>query len=535
MASNLSQLVERAGSGQRSKPLPKVLVVDDDTFNRTLFDKTLRSEGYETSAVESVAKARRLLTRAGVAAFACVLTDYHMPGETGIDLLKWLQAQKDAPATIVITADEEREVIRYSLRGGAVDFLEKPVSRQDLCRAIERAVQETHRLRKLRESREQVDEAVQINHLFQHVGQGMLGRQVRLAFHPKHEVGGDFINVLPKPGNDSGTVLLLGDVSGHDLRAGFVSAYFQGMARGLLMRETPLEQVIAQFNTTLAREWQVDSVKTGQRLAVGTSLALCAAEVNPQQGELRVVHCGFPSLWLLNRAGQVVRSGRGNPTLGWFEDWTFAAQTFALNKWDRLYVCTDGLHEYAAHQGVSVVAIADYLLRLSDDARAETLEKAQDDILVMSFDFDAAQAGATSAWRPVLGEQYAGNEAESIDRFQNIWRRSLQFALPKTAEDRLYDFLLCCREAVLNGLVHGCEGSADKIVDFSVSYNEETRVLIGRVADPGHGHSFDIEHRIDRLPRLEGAQLGLTIIRQLSDRAEIANNGSTVIFEFDLG
>ena len=59
-------------------------------------------------------------------------------------------------------------------------------------------------------------------------------------------VGGDFINVLPI--GDERFLFLAGDVSGHDVRAAFVSAYFQGMMRGLLEHNSSLQDVLQLFN-----------------------------------------------------------------------------------------------------------------------------------------------------------------------------------------------------------------------------------------------------------------------------------------------
>jgi len=56
-----------------------------------------------------------------------VLADYRMPGEDGIDLLNWLQVEDPSLATVIITGAAEKSVVEASLRGGASDYLEKPV------------------------------------------------------------------------------------------------------------------------------------------------------------------------------------------------------------------------------------------------------------------------------------------------------------------------------------------------------------------------------------------------------------------------
>lgn len=140
----------------------------------------------------------------------------------------------------------------------------------------------------------------------------------------------------------------------------------------------------------------------------------------------------------------------------------------------------------------------------------------------------------SSLSQSLIFENYSGNEAASIDRFQRVWRRTLQFALPVSFGERLYDLLLCCREGLLNALVHGCGAGADKIASISVSTDDSKTIVRVVIEDPGHGHDFNVEKRIERLSLMEGRELGLAIVHRLSDRIELQNRGSTLVFEFDL-
>ena len=64
---------------------------------------------------------------------------------------------------------------------------------------------------------------------------------VEVCWHPKHQVGGDLVNVMPL--GPQRFLVLVADVSGHDLKAGFISAFFQGVVRGLVEKQTPIEEV----------------------------------------------------------------------------------------------------------------------------------------------------------------------------------------------------------------------------------------------------------------------------------------------------
>ncbi len=118
----------------------------------------LTKRGYGVATADSAAVARDHLAGGRIHKFDCVITDYRMPGNTGLDLLRWIQAEDPALATIIVTAEGEKELVAASFRNGAVDFLEKPVALQDLQAAVARAVERTERQRHLNRSEAAIKE-----------------------------------------------------------------------------------------------------------------------------------------------------------------------------------------------------------------------------------------------------------------------------------------------------------------------------------------------------------------------------------------
>jgi len=114
-------------SERRSKD--KVLVVDDEQMIRYTLTEALRSWGYAVAEAGSVA--------AGLAAFDAeqpdmVLLDINLPDGSGLDALREIK-HRDADAIVVmITADVFIENTISALRGGAYDFIGKPVSLDEL-------------------------------------------------------------------------------------------------------------------------------------------------------------------------------------------------------------------------------------------------------------------------------------------------------------------------------------------------------------------------------------------------------------------
>ncbi len=502
-----------------------VLVVDDDPMGLRFFAHSLRKSGFEVFVANTVEEAKTLIEEHGGMKFECVLADYRMPAETGLDLLEWLRQQDPALATIIITAEGEKKLVTESLRGGAVDFLDKPITPAALAQAVARGTNLTRRQRSLMTADQGVRAASQIAPLFDsvHAPPSVRERFIHLL-RPRHAVGGDFVNVLPV--GEKRVAFVLGDVSGHDIRAAFVSAYFQGLARGLLESKASTADVVNFFNTILNKEFahNINGL-------VPTSLAVCAGVTDEAEGTVSIVNCGLPPPVLVTLDGRVKPLGSENPPLGWFPERSITGESVCAEGAGFLYVCTDGVHQYAEDSGLNVFSLIHRLLTAARTPSVAPDDQAADDLTVLRYQFPAGQDPHCME-QPIIYEQYHGHEHDVIDRLQNIWRRSLQYALPPVFENRIYDILLCCREAVLNALVHGCERSADKTCTFTVTYCEQPARVTVRVDDPGAGHAFDLDARLKKMAEHRGDKLGLAIMKNLSDAFRVENNGASVVCEF---
>jgi FixJ family two-component response regulator len=130
-----------------------VLVLDDDRSVRASLSRAVRSAGH---AVEAFGDANALLARlASVGVPCCILSDVRMPGMDGLALQQELRAS-GAPASIVfLTGFADVPLAVRAIKGGAVDLLQKPVSRDVLlasvATALERAREELERRRRMNE------------------------------------------------------------------------------------------------------------------------------------------------------------------------------------------------------------------------------------------------------------------------------------------------------------------------------------------------------------------------------------------------
>ena len=111
-----------------------VFIIDDDKDVRDALQMLLRAAGF---AVESFPSALAFLERPDRKAEGCIVADVRMPGLSGLQLLERLAAEGERMPVVVITGHGDVNACRRAFKGGAVDFLTKPVDEQVLIEAIE--------------------------------------------------------------------------------------------------------------------------------------------------------------------------------------------------------------------------------------------------------------------------------------------------------------------------------------------------------------------------------------------------------------
>ena len=112
-------------------------IVDDDVSVRKGLTRLVTSAGYR---VEVFASAREFLARPQQEDLSCVLLDVRMPGLTGLDLQEALAIAGRRLSIIFVSGHGDVVGSVRAMKGGAVDFLTKPIDARALLGAIERAV-----------------------------------------------------------------------------------------------------------------------------------------------------------------------------------------------------------------------------------------------------------------------------------------------------------------------------------------------------------------------------------------------------------
>ena len=123
--------------GEAMSAEPIVFLIDDDDGVRRSLDALLRSNGLKVAAFAS---ARDFLAQFDPDAAGCLVTDVRLPGMSGIELLQKLRMQNCHIPVVVITGHGDVPLAVEAMKGGAVDFIEKPFRDHVLLTAVRRAL-----------------------------------------------------------------------------------------------------------------------------------------------------------------------------------------------------------------------------------------------------------------------------------------------------------------------------------------------------------------------------------------------------------
>ena len=117
-------------------PLPRVLIVDDDSGQRSLLDSFLRGQGFEIVLAESGERALELLP---AGKFSMMISDVRMPGLSGLETLRRVRPQFPSLPVLLVTAYADIREAVGAMRDGALNYLAKPIDLDELLATVRQA------------------------------------------------------------------------------------------------------------------------------------------------------------------------------------------------------------------------------------------------------------------------------------------------------------------------------------------------------------------------------------------------------------
>jgi two-component system chemotaxis response regulator CheY len=125
-----------------------VLVVDDEANVRRLITITLTKSGYDVVEAEDGGQAIAALNAGDNPLMVdTILCDIRMPRINGLEAIEYFRSQYPSVPVVVLTGYPDVELAVALMKKGVLDYLVKPVSKEELVTVIQRSVQE-HRILK---------------------------------------------------------------------------------------------------------------------------------------------------------------------------------------------------------------------------------------------------------------------------------------------------------------------------------------------------------------------------------------------------
>ncbi|MFL9903080.1 response regulator [Paraburkholderia fungorum] len=121
-----------------------VYVVDDDGRVREALAALLRANGRDVQTFDS---GEAFLDTPHQNVVACLILDMRMPGMSGLEVQRLVRMDSPIPV-IFITGKADVPSTVLAMKGGAIDFLTKPLDEDALMRAVDAAIARAHVLRK---------------------------------------------------------------------------------------------------------------------------------------------------------------------------------------------------------------------------------------------------------------------------------------------------------------------------------------------------------------------------------------------------
>jgi DNA-binding NtrC family response regulator len=104
--------------------MTKILIIDDDEEDRTILGEYLESAGYLCTYAADAAAARKILRNKK---FPLILSDIHMPGESGLDFMKWALSENPETVGLIMSGLLTREIEKKAASIGVFCCLRKAV------------------------------------------------------------------------------------------------------------------------------------------------------------------------------------------------------------------------------------------------------------------------------------------------------------------------------------------------------------------------------------------------------------------------
>jgi len=134
--------------------MARILCLDDEPAVGLILQDTLERVGHEAVPAHNVPQALQALAVGGI---DLIISDYRMPGLSGLEFLGLLRQQGYDTPLIMLTGYASIEHAVAAIKAGAVDYITKPIQAEEVLARVETHLTHQYLRRELRDSRDRLD------------------------------------------------------------------------------------------------------------------------------------------------------------------------------------------------------------------------------------------------------------------------------------------------------------------------------------------------------------------------------------------
>jgi FixJ family two-component response regulator len=121
-----------------SHPAQSIFIVDDDPAVRQTLSLVFSNAGYATVCF---ADGGALLAEIKACSPTCIILDVHIPGKSGLDILRYLNTQYSSIPIFIMSGKGDIAMAVEAIKNGALDFIEKPFRGSNVVERVRLAVE----------------------------------------------------------------------------------------------------------------------------------------------------------------------------------------------------------------------------------------------------------------------------------------------------------------------------------------------------------------------------------------------------------
>jgi sigma-B regulation protein RsbU (phosphoserine phosphatase) len=326
----------------------KILLVDDDSFVLDSFSVGLEpwaeSRDKTILTAQSAPDALKLLETEH-AAVDLIISDMRMPGMRGSDFLLKVRELYPEIVTILLSGFSDIEEIRKAIKAGIFSYILKPCEPEHITSEMEKALA-IHDLREenrahLARLHEELRWAGELQHTLLSIDIPQTDRiSFSVTYLPLEEIGcgGDYYDIARLSADRY--LCLIGDVSGHGIKAAFVTAMLKSaISGGFLSRTNP-----ALITPESLLNWLNDRVGQDLRRTPDILITFSAGLIDTGSGTFSFANAGHLPAFLI-RGSEVVTIRSEGIGLGFAPSVEYRKTEMPVQPGDTIVFITDGLIE----------------------------------------------------------------------------------------------------------------------------------------------------------------------------------------------